>query len=437
MRILERYESCENEKPMERYVPDGGLGRIFRKIAVIGDSLASGEFQTVAPDGSDVYQDFYEYSWGQYLARILGAKVWNFSRGGMTAKQFIETFGKSSGCWDKDKASQAYIVALGVNDMFSFPYPFGREEDFDFVSGVRKRDTFCGYYGEILFRYRRIEPDAIFFLMTLPDDGRDEGQAKKVEKHRAYLLSLAEDLPNTYVLDFFSYAPVYDAAFKKKFFMNGHMNPAGYIITAELVASYLDHIIRHDMASFEAVGLMKCMADEEDIMNGARLDREPVRRVYVEEIRENKKKYMDLLYLADEQEEMIDRYIGRGRMFLLHDNGAYPDAVSRPTGDVVGECVVTDNGEGVFEIKNIATDPSLHGMGYGRALIDYVMDLYAGRGKTMLVGTGDSPLTIPFYKKCGFTEHHRLANFFTDNYDHPIFEAGVQLVDMVYLSRPL
>ena len=159
--------------------------------------------------------------------------------------------------------------------------------------------------------------------------------------------------------------------------------------------------------------------------------------MYFEEITENKKKYMDLLYLADEQEEMIDRYIDHGRMYILHDAEAFPDADARPTGDVVGECVVTDNGGGVFEIKNIATDPSLHGRGYGRALVEHVMELYAGRGTTMLVGTGDSPLTVPFYKKCGFTEHHRLANFFTDNYDHPIFEAGVQLVDMVYLSRNL
>ena len=159
--------------------------------------------------------------------------------------------------------------------------------------------------------------------------------------------------------------------------------------------------------------------------------------MYFEEIMENKKNYMDLLYLADEQEEMIDRYIDHGRMFVLHDPNAFSDAETRPTGDVVGECVVTDNGEGVFEIKNIATDPALHGKGYGRALIDYVMGLYHGRGKTMLVGTGDSPLTVPFYKKCGFAEHHRLKNFFTDNYDHPIIEAGVQLVDMVYLARAL
>ena len=55
----------------------------------------------------------------------------------------------------------------------------------------------------------------------------------------------------------------------------------------------------------------------------------------------------------------------------------------------------------------------------------------------MLVGTGDSPLTMPFYQRCGFTEHHRVKNFFLDNYDHPIVECGVTLCDMVYLSRPL
>lgn len=143
----------------------------------------------------------------------------------------------------------------------------------------------------------------------------------------------------------------------------------------------------------------------------------------IKQIFENKKQFMDLLFLADEQEDMIDRYLDGGDMFVLFD----PDAV--------GECVVCDLGDGVFEIKNIATDPSVHGKGYGRALIEFVMDHYKGRCKKMLVGTGDSPLTVPFYKKCGFTEHHRVKNFFTDNYDHPIYEEGIQLVDMVYLSR--
>ena len=143
------------------------------------------------------------------------------------------------------------------------------------------------------------------------------------------------------------------------------------------------------------------------------------------EILENKKQYLDLLLLADEQEDMIDRYLDDGEMFVLLD--------PEPT----AECVVCDLGEGVFEIKNIATDPSAQGKGYGRKLIEFVMDHYKGRCSKMRVGTGDSPLTVPFYKKCGFQEHHRVTNFFTDNYDHPIFEAGVQLVDMVYLAREM
>ena len=140
-------------------------------------------------------------------------------------------------------------------------------------------------------------------------------------------------------------------------------------------------------------------------------------------ITENKKQYLYLLLLADEQESMVDTYLEQGEMFVCLDP------------EVVGECVVLDLGDGIFEIKNLATAAECQHNGYGRAMIEFIMDHYKGRCSQMLVGTGDSPLTLPFYKKCGFREHHRVKNFFTDNYDHPIFEAGIQLVDLVYLSR--
>jgi len=141
------------------------------------------------------------------------------------------------------------------------------------------------------------------------------------------------------------------------------------------------------------------------------------------QITQNKKQFLELLLLADEQESMIDRYLDQGEMFVCLDP------------EVVGECVVLDLGEGIFEIKNFATAPTYQGKGYGRALIAFIMNHYKDRCRQMLVGTGDSPLTLPFYQKCGFREHHRIRNFYTDNYDHPIFEAGVQLVDMVVLCR--
>ena len=143
------------------------------------------------------------------------------------------------------------------------------------------------------------------------------------------------------------------------------------------------------------------------------------------EVTGNKKEYLDLLLLADEQEDMVDLYLDKGTMFALDDGG------------VKAECVVTDEGDGVLEIKNIATDPACQGKGYGRCLIEFVAEKYKGQYAVLQVGTGDSPLTIPFYEKCGFKRSHAIKNFFVDNYDHPIFECGVQLVDMIYLRKTL
>ncbi len=143
------------------------------------------------------------------------------------------------------------------------------------------------------------------------------------------------------------------------------------------------------------------------------------------EIKENKKQYLSLLLLADEQEDMIDRYIDRGTMYVLDDGG------------VKCECVVTDEGEGILEIKNIATEPQYQGKGYARAMIDFICRKYKGDFSILQVGTGDSPLTVPFYEKCGFVRSHTVKNFFSDNYDHPIYECGVLLTDMVYLRKKL
>lgn len=145
----------------------------------------------------------------------------------------------------------------------------------------------------------------------------------------------------------------------------------------------------------------------------------------VKEIKEDKKQFLPLLLLADEQESMIDRYIDRGTMYVLDDNG------------IKCECVITDEGEGVLEIKNIATEPEDQGKGYARALIDFIAMKYKRTHFILQVGTGDSPLTVPFYERCGFVRSHHIKNFFLDNYNHPIYECGVRLVDMIYLRKEL
>lgn len=144
------------------------------------------------------------------------------------------------------------------------------------------------------------------------------------------------------------------------------------------------------------------------------------------EVKDDKKQYLPLLLLGDEQEDMIDRYLERGTMYALEEVGA-----------VRAVCVVTDEGGGTLELKNLAVASDCQRRGYGRRMVEFLCETYRGRYARLLAGTGDSPLTLPFYEACGFRRSHTTANFFLDNYDHPIFEGGVQLIDLIYLSKTL
>ena len=143
------------------------------------------------------------------------------------------------------------------------------------------------------------------------------------------------------------------------------------------------------------------------------------------EVKTNKKKYLDLLLLADEQESMIDRYLEDGDMYILENDGTKAVMVVKEI----------DNKN--LEIKNLAVSPNSQKKGYGKYMIDYVSRKYKEKYEYLYVGTGDSPLTIPFYEKCGFKRSHSIKNFFINNYDHPIFEEGKQLIDMIYLKKKL
>jgi GNAT superfamily N-acetyltransferase len=147
--------------------------------------------------------------------------------------------------------------------------------------------------------------------------------------------------------------------------------------------------------------------------------------VKIEKIIENKKQFLDLLLLADEQENMIDKYLPSGDLFALYDD------------DLKSVCVVVPINSETCELKNIATYKKYQGKGYAKALINFISDYYKNNYKTMLVGTGETPTILSFYESCGFEKSHCIKNFFTDNYDHPMFEDGIQLIDMIYLNKKL
>ncbi len=251
-------EYLAGEKPLQSLVPDGGMVGIFRDIACIGDSLASGEFESTNWDLNYGYHDKFEYSWGQYMARMAGVNVRNFSRGGMTAIEYCESFGEAQGFWNPELACQAYVIALGVNDLFGMRMEPGSIEDV-YQDWHKNKPSFAGYFGQLISRYKQIAPDAKFFLMTLPNDPMLSTAADGNERAEAQvklMYDFAKFFDNTYVVDLRANGPVYDEEFHKNFFVGGHMNAAGYLLTAKLLVSYIDYLIRHNMQDFAQAGFI-------------------------------------------------------------------------------------------------------------------------------------------------------------------------------------
>ena len=134
--------------------------------------------------------------------------------------------------------------------------------------------------------------------------------------------------------------------------------------------------------------------------------------------------FINVSYCTAETCDVTCYFLHRcGSLFVLDDEGVKCVAV-----------VVALNAE-ECELKNIATYPEHQNKGYGKAMVDYLSGRYLGEFETMYVGTGDVPKILRFYERCGFRISHRDENFFIDNYDHPMFEDGVQLRDMVYLRK--
>lgn len=142
----------------------------------------------------------------------------------------------------------------------------------------------------------------------------------------------------------------------------------------------------------------------------------------INEIDNDKKQYLPLLLIGDESETMIDRYLDNGTLYVGLFNGK-PIAV----------CVTLNLDPNTVEIKNLAVEAEYRRHGYGRRMLEYVESLHSN--KRFILGTGETPSTLRFYKSCGYSYSHWIPNFFTDNYPALIIEDGVTLRDMIYLQK--
>ena len=248
--------------PISNISPNPGFCSIFHYWGFIGDSLCSGEFEYTRPDDKTGYWDCYEYSWGMRMCARMGVEGEVFSKGGETAKGWIEHFWDSNknklGVCAKDNPKQAYIIALGVND--SNPkntanYPCGSiPEDINFENYNKNAQSFAGCYAGIIQRIQKMQPEAKIFLVTIPDKSETRVPYNEV------IRKMAEVFENVWILDIQKYnGDFYNSPeFRKLYKPNGHghLTAAGYEYTAWEFMTYIDWIIRNDMDAFKEVGFM-------------------------------------------------------------------------------------------------------------------------------------------------------------------------------------
>ena len=191
-----QFEIGASEQPLDIIKETCGFAGIFKQIGVIGDSLASGEFESHDENGNIVYTDMYEYSWPAVLERITGTKYNNYSRGGMTAREYVQSWADTNGFW---QWNQAYIIALGNNDSFVFGHPLGSVKDVNADCPQDNGDTFFGNMGKIVSKLKTIEPNARVFVVT--PQLRGEACDNDIRYIASELAKLCDMFEFTYLLD--------------------------------------------------------------------------------------------------------------------------------------------------------------------------------------------------------------------------------------------
>jgi ribosomal protein S18 acetylase RimI-like enzyme len=135
-----------------------------------------------------------------------------------------------------------------------------------------------------------------------------------------------------------------------------------------------------------------------------------------------------LLLLADPERAMVEEYLGRGRCYV-----AYLD------GELIGEFVLAENGEGHQELMNVAVAETRQGQGWGKRLVLAAIAEARNLGASRLdVATGNSSLAqLALYQKCGFRIAGVVPDYFAQHYQDEIYENGIRCIDQVRLSLSL
>lgn len=137
---------------------------------------------------------------------------------------------------------------------------------------------------------------------------------------------------------------------------------------------------------------------------------------------------VDLLRLADPDEENIKEYLFDGKLF-----------VAKSGGEIVGALVLLKTRPRTMEIMNISVYEQYQGRGVGRKLILKAIEhARESRIRTLEIGTGNPGLVqMMLYQKCGFRITGIEFDFFRRYLKERVYENGIECRDMIRMTMEL
>nr|DAE32426.1 MAG TPA: hydrolase [virus sp. ctEfN2] len=249
-KIDDNLNEAPNENPLSVIRKDAGLLHVFRKVGCIGDSLSSGCCVFKNAQGIEQGADLYEFSWGQYLARMTGNTYYNFSRSGWSTRDWLTGDFGGNLAFDGNHACDCYFIGLGQNDN-NQSIPVGTRADINLSDLAQNADTYYGNYGKIIQKIQARYPKAKIFIMT---DPLDKASSPENNGYNDAVRTIATMFNNVYLMDLYRYGKeMYDYYGANLLSINkryAHFNAVGYYLCALNIATYADWIMRKNPTEF-------------------------------------------------------------------------------------------------------------------------------------------------------------------------------------------
>lgn len=135
-----------------------------------------------------------------------------------------------------------------------------------------------------------------------------------------------------------------------------------------------------------------------------------------------------LLLDADPDEFQVADHLAHGELY-----------VARSRGSAAGAVVIRQTQEDTWEIMNCSVAPEYRRQRCGTALVLHALNAIRNKGARYAeLGTCDtSPGPMALYESCGFRISGIVKNHFMDNYPEPVWDNGVQCIDMIRMRADL